>query len=288
MSRAVSLSTDPVGSSASTTLGECANARAIATRCRCPPERKSGFLPHCSPTPRFRAKAFAAPVLPPIPFARRESIILPPAERNGSSPPVCKIYPRWLRRIAASVASVLVAGEIRAPLANSTSNATASVGGLTSPSMSSACFAASALADKCGNSAACEFELWNIERKGCAALLQSLFDPVQPINHSVLHRVRLPKLTRTCALMAARHQGREEITLTDAHPSCVAGGVTLGVILSEPCPATVARNLNTVCSHLNGPDALTDAISKNLLACEARTSRDNSNSGVGGQFCLCC
>ena len=52
-SSAVSASSAPVGSSASTTAGSPTRARAIATRCFCPPESWSGLWSRRSPMPTF-------------------------------------------------------------------------------------------------------------------------------------------------------------------------------------------------------------------------------------------
>ena len=55
----VSLSSAPVGSSASTMCGSFTSARAIATRCICPPESWFGRLWICSANPTFSSASFA-------------------------------------------------------------------------------------------------------------------------------------------------------------------------------------------------------------------------------------
>ncbi len=86
MSPADSLSRAPVGSSAKTIAGSLTSARAIATRCRCPPLRAAGRLPALSGRPtRSRARsARARAALGRLPETSSGSSTFSTAERTGS------------------------------------------------------------------------------------------------------------------------------------------------------------------------------------------------------------
>ena len=63
----VSLSNAPVGSSASRISGSFTNARAIATRCICPPDIWLGRLWSCAPRPTFSSASVARFLLSDLP-----------------------------------------------------------------------------------------------------------------------------------------------------------------------------------------------------------------------------
>src|SRR5918994_342395 len=99
-----SLSSAPVGSSASSTAGSLTRARAIASRCRWPPESTDGTCSVLSPSPsrssRSRARVSAA--LRRIPPRIAGSAMLSSDETPSSRLKNWKTMPTWWRRNFAS------------------------------------------------------------------------------------------------------------------------------------------------------------------------------------------
>mmetsp|Transcript_20438 Transcript_20438/g.48715 ORF Transcript_20438/g.48715 Transcript_20438/m.48715 type:complete len:440 (+) Transcript_20438:476-1795(+) len=94
----------PVGSSASTRRGRCTSARAIATRCNCPPDSWRGI--RAASPPRSTASSMAGTRLSSrSPSSRSGRATLSATLRWGSRWKAWKTKPRWRRRSAARASS---------------------------------------------------------------------------------------------------------------------------------------------------------------------------------------
>ena len=116
---ALRVSSEPVGSSANTTRGSLANARATAVRCRCPPDKASGFLCAWSAMPSESSSAIPRTRIcgrVSAPNCRIGSITLSSTLNSGNRKWNWNTKPNTARRIRVRAASS--SREVAAPPTN--------------------------------------------------------------------------------------------------------------------------------------------------------------------------